>query len=333
VNRNNSKPLHAAGLPAARILPALAVLCALFPAPPAGAQSQESRAAVAAQGRAARFVVHSDLVLVPVTVTTGNGRVVPGLGREQFTVLEDKVPQTITHFASEDAPVSIGVVFDASDSMTPRMRMAREAVYALLANAKPADEFYLIRFSTRPDLMVPLTGDAQRVRRATEDIDVGGSTAVLDAMAMAWRQMAMAKNPRKAIVLISDGEDNTSHLTHNEFRVLASENDCLVFAIFMGESPDAGWSHRWSQFSGYGLLEDIAKQAGGCLFQATKPKQLAQTAARIESWIRSQYVLGYVPPAEGRRGGYHKIEVKLARPAGFPKLHSSWRLGYRAPAE
>jgi VWFA-related protein len=276
-------------------------------------------------------MVHSDLVLVPVTVTTGNGRVVPGLSKEDFTVLEDRVPQTITHFTCEDAPATIGLVFDASDSMQPRIQKARESAYAILEHANPGDEFFLIRFSTHPTLVTPLTTDAGRIRSAVDNMEVGGSTALLDAVKMAWDEMGRARHSRKAILVISDGEDNSSRTDLSEFERLVTENDTTIYALYIGLAGDPYALGRSGRSYGAGLLEEIAKQTGGRMFPVSNVKQLPDIALKIGSWVRSQYVLGYVPQDNSPLGVYHKLQVKIAKPAGFPRLHSTWRLGYYAP--
>jgi Ca-activated chloride channel homolog len=169
------------------------------------------------------------------------------------------------------------------------------------------------------------------VRRGVEALRVGGFTAVLDGVKMAFLEMGKAKYRRKAIVLFSDGEDNHSHTTAAEFRQLATESDTTIYTLFISDP----WSVSLAQgrVTGAPLLSDIARQTGGHMFAVSEVKQLPKIAAKIGSWIRSQYVLGYVPPDEERSGRYHRIQVKIARPAGLPKLHSSWRLGYYAPAQ
>jgi len=281
-----------------------------------------------------RFSVHSDLVLVPVTATTHNGRVVPGLAKEDFTLLQDNVPQVITHFTSEDAPATIGLVFDCSDSMAgAKLSRAQEAAFALLSHAGPEDEFFLIRFSDRPELLLQSTPQTGEVRRAVERLRVGGFTAVVDAVKMALLEMNKATHRRKAIILFSDGEDNHSRTTTAEFKQLATESDTTVYTLFISDPWGASSSLVPSGRTGVGLLDDIARQTGGHMFAVSEVRQLPKIAAKIGSWIRSQYVLGYVPPSEERSGRYHHIQVKVAKPAGLPKLHSSWRLGYYAPTQ
>jgi Ca-activated chloride channel family protein len=277
-----------------------------------------------------RFSAHSDLVLVPVTVTTGNGRAVPGLGKEDFSVFDNHIQQQIKEFTCEDAPAAIGLVFDASDSMAPKLAKAQEAVYALLNGVRADDNFFLIRFSGRPELITPLTSDADEIHRAVQNIDIRGSTALFDAMKLAWLEMRNAPQARKAIILISDGEDNASHITPADFKQFATESDTTVYTLFIGDLSDLADPESWSKRNGLILLDEIARQTGGHMFAVSRLKQLPQITAKIGAWIHAQYVLGYVPSGESLNGRYHKIQVKVAKPDRFPKLHYSWRLGYFA---
>jgi VWFA-related protein len=270
------------------------------------------------------ILVHSDLVLIPVTVTDGGGRVVTGLEKEHFTLFEDNTPQEITHFAAEDAPASIGIVFDASDSMTPKMRKAREAVNTLLDNANPDDEFMLIRFSSEARVVVPLTNQIDEVRREMGTLRIGGTTALLDGVRLAMDEMEHARYTRKAIIVISDGEDNASHWKVADLKAAVRERDILIYTIGITDS-DAR--------VGPALLNSIASQTGGRFFEVTKLKQLPDIASKIGGWLRSQYVLGYVPHRLTKDGAYRKVELKIVRPKGYPRMHAVWRQGYYAPKE
>jgi len=150
-------------------------------------------------------------------------------------------------------------------------------------------------------------------------------------MNMAWLEMKSAHHRRKAIILISDGEDNSSRMSRTEFKQLATESDTTVYSLFIGDSPDFSLVRHGRKLNGAPLLDEIARQTGGRMFVVSELNQLPKISARIGSWVRSQYVLGYVPSDESRNGGYHRIEVKISKPACFPRLHSSWRLGYHAP--
>ena len=281
---------------------------------------------------ATAILVHSDLVLIPVTVTDGGGSVVTGLQKEHFTLFEDKVQQVITHFASEDAPASIGFVFDTSDSMRPKLHKAREAVAALLNEANREDEFFLVQFSTHPELVVPMTRRREDIRTRVETLQVSGATALLDAVTLAMEEMKNARHTRKAIIIISDGEDNSSRGSMVQFKAAVREADVLIYAIGI-ESGDYNPTWGPQVVSGAAFLREITKQTGGRLIEVQKLKQLPEAASRIGEWLRRQYVLGYAPNNSAHNGGYHHIQLKLSKAKGFPRLHAFWRLGYYEPAE
>jgi Ca-activated chloride channel homolog len=298
----------------------------------AGAQSSPGDPPATVVGPSTTTIlVHSDLVLIPVTVTDGHGRIITGLTKEHFTLYEDKVKQAILHFASEDTPVSIGLVFDASDSMAPRLHKAREVVYALLNRANPEDEFLFVRFSDRADLVTGMTRDREEIRRRMESLRLGGSTALLDGVMLARNELRHAHHDRKAIVVISDGEDNASRCSVSQFKEAMREADVLIYAIGITDGYNSSLPNQ--RLTGSPLLNEIATETGGRLFEVNKLKQLPDIAGKISSWLRSQYLLGYAPNNPKKDGRYRRVQVKLTRPDGFPRLHALWRLGYYAPVE
>jgi Ca-activated chloride channel family protein len=228
--------------------------------------------------------VNSDLVVIPVTVTDGQGRVVDGLQKEHFALYEDKVEQQITHFTSEDAPVSIGLVFDTSDRMGPKLHKAREAVTALLNNANPEDEYFLVRFSDRAQLLASITTQTEKIRREVATMQTGGTTALLDGVAAALNEMKNAQHTRKAIILISDGEDNASHCSVRDLKEAVRRADVLIYAI--GITDSSSYSQSWPPqgSTGSALLNEIAKETGGRLFEVNRLKQLPDIASKISTW-------------------------------------------------
>jgi len=274
--------------------------------------------------------VQSNLVVIPVTVTDGGGRVVSGLEKEHFTLFEDDAQQEITHFAAEDAPVSIGIVFDASDSMQPKLRKAREAVSSLLSNANPNDEFFLTRFSTTAQILVPMTSRVDDIWNGMGMLRVNGGTALLDGVRLAMAEMKRAHHSRKALVIISDGEDNSSQWTIDELKAAVREQDILIYAIRITDSMESSFP---GPPRGATLLHDITGHTGGSMFEVNKLKQLPEIAAKIGGWLRNQYVLGYVPNHAEKDGTYRKVQLKVVRPKGYPRLHATWRKGYYAPKE
>jgi Ca-activated chloride channel family protein len=296
-----------------------------------GASRAEPPASPAVPHSDTTIVVNSNLVVIPVTVTDDRGSVVSGLEKEHFTLFEDNSPQEITHFASEDAPVSIGIVFDASDSMGPKMGKARQAVNSLLASANPDDEFFLVRFSTEAHVMVHMTSQPDEIRERVRSMDVRGTTALLDGVRLALDEMRQARHSRKAIIIVSDGEDNASQWTVEELKAAVREQDVLVYAIGITDPSMLYVTWPPPRQSGPALLNEITAQTGGRLFEVKKLNQLPEVASKIGSCLRNQYMLGYVPSRLEKDGKYRAISVKVARPKGFPRLHAIWRRGYYAP--
>jgi Ca-activated chloride channel family protein len=318
------------------LLCSCAAICQQIADTVALASRPESTTAVStgAEPSAANIRVTSELVVVPVTVTDSKGQIVNGLQKEHFTLYEDKVQQPIAQFAAEDAPVSIGLVFDASDSMGPKLQKAREAVAAVLNSANPEDEFFLVQFNQHPRVVVGMTSEREEIRSRASSIRAGGSTALLDAVTIALSEMKNASHSRKAIIIISDGEDNASHCSVQELKETVRQADVLIYAIGITDSP-VYYSQAWPppKPTGSALLNEITKQTGGRLFEVHKVNELPSIASKISAWLRNQYVLAYTPNSLEKNGQYHRIQVRIEKPKVFPRLHASWRLGYYSPAE
>ncbi len=276
--------------------------------------------------------VESTLVLIPVTVTDPLNRFVTGLERENFRLFEDKSEQKLTHFASEDAPLSVGLVFDTSGSMGSKLDKSRQAVAQFFKTANPEDEFFLIQFNDRPELVVDFTTHVEDIQNRLTFTQSKGRTALLDAVYMALHKMKKAKNPRKALLIISDGGDNSSRYTESEIKKLVQEADVQIYAIGIFE-PMASRGRTPEELSGPSLLSEIAEQTGGRHFPVDNLNELPDVAAKIGMELRNQYILGYTPTNQGRDGKYRRVQVKLVQPRGLPPLRATWRLGYYAPTQ
>jgi len=274
--------------------------------------------------------IDTTLVLIPVVVTDPKGHVVMGLERENFQLLEDKVEQKIAQFSSEDVPVSVGVVFDNSGSMADKLQTSQKAVAKFLATANPEDEFFLIEFNDRPKLTVPFTTELEKLQSRLMFAHAKGGTALLDAVDLAMHEMKKARNERKAILIISDGGDNSSRYTESEIRKAALEADVQIYAIGI-----FGWRGMGSltaeEMSGPGLLSDLAEQTGGRYFAGNKLSELPAVAVKIGLQLRNQYVLAYKPTNNAQDGKFRRVVVKLLKPARLPQLKTTSRTGYYAP--
>jgi len=323
-----------------RILLFLTV-CAVLLA--AQSQSDGVRAAQSNAGDAARqppsrpdagmnIRVNSTLVLIPVTVTDSLSRFVLGLDRQDFRVFEDGVEQKVKQFAGEDAPLSIGLLVDTSGSMGSKIETSRQAVAQFLKTMNAQDEAFLIEFSDRAELATGFTEHTDEIENKLTVVESQGLTALLDAVYMGLREMKKAKNPRKALLIISDGGDNNSRYTAEEIKNLVREADVQIYSMGVFEPfPYSGISG--AELSGPRLLSQISEQTGGRAFAATSDNALPGIATRIGIELRNQYVLAYSPTAQNRDGKYRKVEVKLNQPDGLPSLKARWRLGYYAPTQ
>jgi len=282
--------------------------------------------------RQGRIRIDTTLVQVNVTVTDPLNRFVTGLEKEHFKLFEDKVEQIIAQFSSEDAPLSVGIVFDTSGSMGSKLQKSREAVAQFFKTANPEDEFFLIEFNDRPQMIVPFTTNTDDVQNQLTFTQSKGRTALLDGIYMAMSAMKKAHNPRKAILIISDGGDNSSRYTESEIKNAVREADVQVYAIGIFE-PAAARGRTAEEMAGPGLLSEIAEQTGGRHFPVENLSELPDIAAKIGIELRNQYVLYYSPKNQGRDGKYRHVNVKLVQPRGLPPLKAFYRLGYYAPAQ
>ena len=274
--------------------------------------------------------VDSTLVLIPVSVTDPMNRFVTGLEKEHFKVFEDKVEQEIRQFSSEDAPLSVGVVFDTSGSMGNKLLKSRQAVAQFFKTANPEDEFFLVQFNDRPELAVPFTRNTEEIQNRLTFTQSKGRTALLDGIYMAMNHMKKASNPRKALLVISDGGDNSSRYTESEIKNAVREADVQIYAIGIFE-PAGARSRTAEEMSGPGLLSEVSEQTGGRHFPIDNLNELPDVAAKIGIELRNQYVLGYTPKNVERDGKYRRVNVKLVQPRGLPPLKAFFRLGYYAP--
>jgi len=286
--------------------------------------------------RRADIRIDTDMVLIYVSVTDPIGRYVTGLDKENFKLTEEmdkkKIEQDITQFSSEDAPMSVGVVFDTSGSMGAKLRRSQQAVAQFLKTANPEDEFFLVHFNDRPELLVPWTPDSEEIQSRLTWVESKGRTALLDGVYMAMNQMKKARNPRKAILIISDGGDNSSRYTESEVKNAVRESDVQIYAIGIFESM-AGRNRTPEESNGPQLLNEVAESTGGRFFSADNLADLPDIAAKIGLELRNQYVLGYHPKNRERDGKFRKVQVRLVKTAGMPQLKATHRPGYYAPAQ
>jgi VWFA-related protein len=276
--------------------------------------------------------VSSTLVLIPVAVTDPSNRFVIGLGKQDFHVFEENTEQRVTQFSGEDAPLSVGLVFDTSGSMGTKLETSRQAVSQFLKTMNAQDEAFLIEFNDRAELALGFTDRTSEIESKLASLESKGRTAMLDAVRLALTEMKKARNPRKAILIISDGGDNSSRYAASEIKDLVREADVQIYAMGVFE-PFLYTGISAEELSGPRLLSQITEQTGGRAFAASTPDQLPGVANKIGIELHNQYVLAYAPANQERNGKYRHVQVTVAQPPGLPTLKARWRLGYYAPSE
>jgi Ca-activated chloride channel homolog len=298
-------------------------------APPVASDKAQNMLEDTVRTHAATIRSKVDLVLVPVTVTDPMNRLVTGLDKENFQVFEGKDRQDVRHFSSEDAPISLGVIFDMSGSMSSKIERAREAVTEFFKTANPQDEFFLIAFADKPQEVSDFTQSVDDLQSKLVFTVPKGRTALLDAIYLGISKMREAKYPKKSLLIISDGGDNHSRYTEGEIKSLVKEADVMVYSIGIYDHDMRSEEERL----GPQLLSDVSELSGGRAFTIDNPNDLADVATKIGIELRNQYVLGYRPTNPGHDGKWHKIKVKLLPPKGLPPLHVYAKTGYYASSQ
>jgi Ca-activated chloride channel family protein len=277
--------------------------------------------------------VDVDLVLVNVTVTDSRNRFIQGLSKEHFQVWEDRIEQEITTFEREDAPVSLGIVIDKSGSMgykrPPKVvpgsgrapstwqtliDQARSSAYSCLQDSLRDDEYFLIEFADSPQIVADYTNNVSQLREKLVFLGAGGSTALWDAIYAGVAKLQDATNKRKALLVLTDGEENHSRYSLSELKDALRERDVRIYTMDRVEVEIDG-------------LQQVVKQSGGRVFRSSSPcKELAAE-------LRNQYVLGYRSTNRAKDGAWRDIRVRINSanlPREIPKLSTRARAGYYA---
>jgi Ca-activated chloride channel family protein len=264
-------------------------------------------------------------VVFHVTVTNNRGGYVTGLDKTSFSVLDDKAPQEITYFKGQDEPVSVGIILDVSRSMfDPGMRdlmktLFNEAILRFIHLGNGSNEYFLIGFNERPQLMTDWTSDVKEINAALARIGAvgpkGHSTAFYDACYLGGEKLARSKHPKRAMILISDGQDNASHYTFKELRLLLRESNMLVYAI--GLSNTVSWSSMLGH-QGKSILDELASSGGGLSLYPEKSNEVREAFDLIAGELRHQYSIGFKPARHPADREWHRIKIKLNLAADAP---------------
>jgi len=272
--------------------------------------------------------VDVDLVTVNATVTDAQNRVITGLEKDHFKIWEDKLQQKIEYFSAEDVPISLGIVFDVSGSMKDKINTSREAAVTFLKMGNPEDEYFLETFSSRPQVAEDFTTDVSKLQNKLVFQTANGMTAMYDAVYVSLEKLKEGSNPKKALLLITDGEDNRSRYTFSNIREYVKEQNVQIYAI--GIVSDFN-SQLGSGRTGRALIEELADLTGGHAFFPDSVYDLEDICTKIAIELKNQYVLGYRSTNENKDGKWRKIRVQVDGPKGVGRLNVRFKSGYYAP--
>jgi Ca-activated chloride channel family protein len=303
------------------------------PAPPQGQQPPPDQGQPPAQGQeqapeAGGFVFRSEVqeVVLHATVIDDKQHMITNLDRNAFTVFEDGKPQTITSFRHEDIPVALGIVIDNSGSMREKRDRVNKAALNLVRASNAQDQVFIVNFNDEYYLDQDYTSEVRKLQEALEKVEARGGTALYDALvASADHLKKSAKLQKKALLVVTDGEDNASRESlETAVRRLQAENGPTVYAIGILGGEKERRARR--------ALQTIAERTGGIAFLPKTADEVDSISRTVAHDIRNQYTIGYKPTSPKSAGGYRAIHVD-ARAHGYGKLTVRTRSGYYAGQE
>jgi len=274
-----------------------------------------------------RISIKTDLVTVTATVTDVYGRYVSGLKKDAFTVIDNGEPQELTFFSDSDAPVSVAVIFDVSGSMNgDKIAKAKRALSRFILTSHPMDEYFLIAFNNRAQLLVDRSRDGDAVLDKLTLVQPRNNTALYDAVYLGIEKVTRGAHQKRALLIISDGQDNASRYNFSEVRRLVKESDVVAYSIgIVGQNDNTP-----AGMQGQAFLDELSSATGGKSFYPESDVEMDEIFERIALELRHQYSLGYTPKDFEPDGKWRKVKVKVKPPRGFPRVSVRSREGYYA---
>jgi Ca-activated chloride channel family protein len=279
-------------------------------------------------------ILHTDLVLLDVTVVDPSNKPVMDLRKEEFGVTEDKVPQKIEFFSREQVPVSLVFAIDTSGSMRPKIDTVVKASTNLVKESRAGDEMAVIEFKDQPELLEEFTSDVNDVIDTLNGLVASRQTAMLDALYLAADYASKeGKNRRKAVLLVTDGLDNDSYYKFNEVVNHLREIDVQIYLIgFISDlERDSGLFKKSAKDKAEGLLNKLAEETGGKAFFPKELSEVHAIAQQISTDLRTQYAIGYYPTNNKKDGTFRAVRVQVN--SGSRRMIARTRNGYTAPRE
>ena len=271
--------------------------------------------------------VATDLVTMTLTVTDQFGRYVSGLNKNAFSIVDNNQEQEITYFSDTDAPVSVGILFDVSGSMSgDKIQKARKALERFINTSHPNDEYFLIAFNTRAQLLLDRTRNGEAILDKLTMIQPKANTALYDAVYLGIERVTRGSHQKKALLIISDGQDNSSRYNFGEVRRLLKESDVTVYSVgILGNGDNSSLGMQ-----GQAFLDELSGVTGGKAFYPQTNVEMDELFERIALELRHQYSIGYTPKDFAPDGKWRKVKIKVKPPRGLPRLTVRGRDGYYA---
>lgn len=278
--------------------------------------------------------VNVDLVVVHASVYDKSGHFVGGLKKENFKLFEDGVAQTINSFSQEDVPVSMGILIDTSGSMRNKIEMVSKAALAFIRASNPEDQVFLLGFNHEVELLEDYTNDLDLISDTLDNIIVTGGTALYDAVYLAVQKAQKGVKPKKAIVVITDGEDRDSYYKLDELLAKVQESDVQIYCVgFLNQAPEKGLFGRFSKTApekAREALQEIADETGGKAFFPQKVSEINVVVSEIAHELRNQYSIGFLSSNTQKDGSWRRVKLVLEG-VNAPAYHVRNRTGYFAP--
>ena len=271
------------------------------------------------QNRDDKIQLRARLVSLTVTVADRLGRFVTGLEKRNFQVFDDGVQQEIAHFSDEDAPLTLGIIYDVSGSMGDLTSRSFQALKKFFDTSHQDDEYFIIAFNNRAQLVQDFTTSPDEIMNRVIFVKAKGSTALYDGVYLGLEKARQGRHRKKALLIISDGEENSSRYSGGELREMLKESDVPVYGIGISQL-----------YGGMGTLQSLSGWSGGMTFAPMDEPQTRDIYTRIALMLRHQYAIAFYPSDATSEIDWHKVRINITAPKGLGRLSVSYKKTYRS---
>lgn len=272
------------------------------------------------RGQEATFRTSAPLVVLNVSVFDRQGKIVKDLPESAFTVYENGEKQKVTTFRQEDVPISLGLVIDNSASMKNKRERVAAAALEMIKASNPRDEVCIIDFNETTTLARDFTSNIKELEETLHGLGASGETAMRDALRLAIEHMRRhAQRDKKVLVVITDGEDNSSMETQADLVRAAQQSEVIIYAIGLLGAEEPASAARAEQ-----QLNELTLDTGGRAWFPNDVAEIAKITPEIAHEIRNQYILAYTPSNQALDGTYRKIRVAVSIPGATVRTRSGY---------